>query len=152
VKQSRSERAGRCTQYRVALVIKPDEAEARRFARHPRVVDVAAVAKQISEVSALCLWRQVPNEDLTIGKGCEIMAVSQTSNSSHIHFVCGRSPRCRYPELMRCRSARARQSKNTHCDTAGTAWERQKRRKRGATSCALARATRAPWCPFHGRH
>lgn len=95
VKQSRSERAGRCTQYRVALVIKPDEAEARRFARHPRVVDVAAVAKQISEVSALCLGRQVPNEDLTIGKGCEIMAVSQTSNRPHTHLVCGRSPRCR---------------------------------------------------------
>jgi len=53
---------------------------------------------------------------------------------------------------MRCRSARARQSKNTHCDTTGTAWERKKRRKRGAASCARARAIRAPWCPFHGRH
>lgn len=62
-------------QYRVTLVVEPYEAEARRLARHPRVVDLAEVAEEVAEVARLGLGGQVPDENLlTQGsetRGCD---------------------------------------------------------------------------------
>ena len=55
---------GMCQEYRVALVFKPDECEARRLARHPRIVDLAEVAEKVAQVARLRLRRKVSDEDL----------------------------------------------------------------------------------------
>lgn len=55
---------GICQEYRVALVFKPDECEARRLARHPRIVDLAEVAEKIAQIARLRLRRKVSDEDL----------------------------------------------------------------------------------------
>jgi len=43
--------------YRVAFVIKPYEAKARRLARHPGIVDLAKLAEEVVQVARFCLGR-----------------------------------------------------------------------------------------------
>ena len=57
-------RSGGIQEYRVALVVKPHEAKARRLARHPRIVDLAKIAEKVAEIPCLCLWRQVSDKNL----------------------------------------------------------------------------------------
>ena len=73
--------------YRVAFVVEPHEAETRRLARHPGIVDLTKVTEEVAQVARLCFGGQVADEHLAAGQSGKEATFDKQERENHVEHL-----------------------------------------------------------------